>query len=879
MLGGIALADKASLEREYAKERSKKHKKDKKKAKKSKSHKDKSQKKSKGGSASGSDSDASGSSGGGGGGSPPRGGGGSGGDGGGGGEAPARPQREDWMTVPMERSRPREEEAAEANKEPEKPAEEHYGLKCMDPERQQRQMEQQQRDGGGAAGAGEAAAAAAEPAAPAARRPAIGDGGASWRLKALKRAQEQARERGGDVSEFVAERWGSMAQLTKSLTEGRAAHDKAHLSAARQRAAGGITGLGSRGGGRDGDDGGDGDGERGGERGGRGGDRGGRGGGERGGDRGGGGDRERGGGGGGERGGPAAAAWLTAEQAAAAAGLACQYAQHKACAARRPDGRRGDERRRDERGGGRGGGRGGASQAQRELLESVAGSLNAFADDGSFLDRFKQPRGGNSGGEEGGPGSDEEMAEAGAGEAAAAAAPPPRQREQEQREQAPPQQQQQQAADGGGGGGGGNNRDVAAALRARLGAAGGGSNRDVAAALRARLGGRPAADGGGGADGAGPPREVVALPLVDASGRAAPGAFGRDGAGEAARRVEAAAGGRPAKRVQRYGKDGEKERYFADDDSVDLQTLVKRAKYGDDAGADDMDAAFARNVAAKKRYKGNELDPEEEYENDGGLEMFESRKRRGDPQQQAQRDKTRQIASFQRQQKAEDACAHCFSSSRRPRHLTIAIGQSTYLALVAKGRLGEGHCYIAPAEHVASMRQLDDAAWTEVRNFQKCLLQMAMASGRDVMFLETAMRLTGGRAHAVMEAVFVEPEVMAKAPLYFKQAIEHAESEWSTHHAKRLIDTKAKGLRGSVPPGFPYFYVQFGYAAGYAHVIDDESTFDRDFGRQVVVGLLRLPAEEMHRRQRPEPQAVQERAAAEFRRSFDKYDWTKALAG
>ncbi|KIY96411.1 hypothetical protein MNEG_11553 [Monoraphidium neglectum] len=118
---------------------------------------------------------------------------------------------------------------------------------------------------------------------------------------------------------------------------------------------------------------------------------------------------------------------------------------------------------------------------------------------------------------------------------------------------------------------------------------------------------------------------------------------------------------------------------------------------------------------------------------------------------------------------------------------------------------------------------------------------------------------------------------MAKAPLYYKQAIEHAESEWSQHHAKRLIDTKTKGLRGSVPPGFPYFY--FGYSAGYLHVIDDESTFDREFGRQVAVGLLRLPAEEMHRRQRAEPQAAQERAAAQFRAAFDKYDWTKALAG
>lgn len=35
-------------------------------------------------------------------------------------------------------------------------------------------------------------------------------------------------------------------------------------------------------------------------------------------------------------------------------------------------------------------------------------------------------------------------------------------------------------------------------------------------------------------------------------------------------------------------------------------------------------------------------------------------------------------------------------------------------------------------------------------------------------------------------------QVMSKAPLYFKQALEHAESEWSQHHAKAVIDTKAK---------------------------------------------------------------------------------------
>lgn len=133
---------------------------------------------------------------------------------------------------------------------------------------------------------------------------------------------------------------------------------------------------------------------------------------------------------------------------------------------------------------------------------------------------------------------------------------------------------------------------------------------------------------------------------------------------------------------------------------------------------------------------------------------------------------------------------------------------------------------------------MDDAAWTEVRNFQKCLIQMYMAQGLDVLFMETAMALSGGRGHAVLEAIPIAPGLLAKAPMFFKKGIDEAESEWSQHHAKRCIDTRAKGLRGSVPPGFPYFYVQFGYADGFVHVIDDEKKFDPQFGRRILVSEI-----------------------------------------
>ena len=58
-----------------------------------------------------------------------------------------------------------------------------------------------------------------------ARKPAagVGDGGASWRLKALKRARETAQREGKQLSDVVGDRWGSLSDLTADAMKTRAA--------------------------------------------------------------------------------------------------------------------------------------------------------------------------------------------------------------------------------------------------------------------------------------------------------------------------------------------------------------------------------------------------------------------------------------------------------------------------------------------------------------------------------------------------------------------------------------------------------------------------------------------------------------------------------
>jgi hypothetical protein len=148
---------------------------------------------------------------------------------------------------------------------------------------------------------------------------------------------------------------------------------------------------------------------------------------------------------------------------------------------------------------------------------------------------------------------------------------------------------------------------------------------------------------------------------------------------------------------------------------------------------------------------------------------------------------------------------------------------------------------------------------------------MFLAQGKQVIFLETAMAVGGHRHHALLEVVPVDDQVMAKAPMYYKKAMEEAESEWAQHAAKAAIPTREKGLRGSIPPNFPYLYVQFGPSNGYVHVIDDEQKFDKDLGRQVLVGLLKLPAEAMHRRAAALEINTVKREAAAFRKQFSPF--------
>ncbi|GFP95886.1 cwf19-like protein 2 [Phtheirospermum japonicum] len=275
---------------------------------------------------------------------------------------------------------------------------------------------------------------------------------------------------------------------------------------------------------------------------------------------------------------------------------------------------------------------------------------------------------------------------------------------------------------------------------------------------------------------------------------------------------------------------------------------------------DDGDLHLAQNIMHNHRYSVSGQ-ADEEYDYDGGLRKKNRKKGQGGGNHRS----TEITNSAKRFLTQQDRCQFCFENPGRPKHLVIAIANFTYLALPQQ------------QPHESSTRTVEDNVWDEIRNFKKCLIMMFAKQEKEVVFFETVMGLAQQRRHCMVECVPLPRDVAKQAPVYFKKAIDEAEDEWSQHNAKKLIDTSEKGLRGSIPKNFPYFHVEFGLNKGFVHVIDDEKEFKSSFGLNIIRGILRLPAEDMHRRRRQESFETQKQAVASFAQDWEPFDWTKQL--
>ncbi|KAJ3591038.1 hypothetical protein NHX12_008985 [Muraenolepis orangiensis] len=266
-------------------------------------------------------------------------------------------------------------------------------------------------------------------------------------------------------------------------------------------------------------------------------------------------------------------------------------------------------------------------------------------------------------------------------------------------------------------------------------------------------------------------------------------------------------GGRRKMKPVETHVDGERVRYFQDDDGMGLKEMVRREKM---STPQDQNALYSR-MAAKMMGK---VDGDNYTLDDMFVSSAAQREGEG---RDEERMRSQALAESRRLAASMDQCPRCFNSKELQKHLIVAIGTKSYVSLPAGVSMAEGHCLIAPLQHHCSATGLDEDIWSEMQLFRRTLVRMFEAQEMDCVFMETHMN---PRRRQHMKAIL------------------DCDEEWAMN--KKVVNLSSKDIRQAVPRGLPYFAVDFGLQGGFAHVIENEQKFPHYFGKEVVGGMMDL---------------------------------------
>lgn len=312
-------------------------------------------------------------------------------------------------------------------------------------------------------------------------------------------------------------------------------------------------------------------------------------------------------------------------------------------------------------------------------------------------------------------------------------------------------------------------------------------------------------------------------------------------------------GGHRKKRKIETHTDGQRVRYFADDDRHSLQQMFENEKYNT---VEDQNLEFIK-MASKIR-KNEDMD-----------EIFTDNIRKKESDNKTDiRNRDKAISDHQKITKSLDSCKLCLQSELINKHLMVTLGDTTFLTLPPQEPLTDGHCYIVPIRHVTCSLLLDENEWSDVMDYRKLLTRMFLSKNQDIIFFETAKNLEK-HPHMFIECVPLSKEDGDMAPIYFKKAIDECETEWAQN--KKLVSLKGKDVRRAVPKGLPYFFVSFGMDEGYAHVIEDQKSFPNNFAHEVIGGMLDLHHSKWRK---PKYQTFEEQSkrAVEFSKQYNDFE-------
>ncbi|EFN77364.1 CWF19-like protein 2 [Harpegnathos saltator] len=278
--------------------------------------------------------------------------------------------------------------------------------------------------------------------------------------------------------------------------------------------------------------------------------------------------------------------------------------------------------------------------------------------------------------------------------------------------------------------------------------------------------------------------------------------------------------GHRRKKITETHVSGERMRYFADDDKYSLQEMFQREK---GRSADEDEAMFTKYASKSADYMDD---------------MFEQQIARTNLEaKDDKRDRALAIREHKNLSKRLDNCWWCPDSKNMLKHMIVTVDSMICLSLPACDSLTTGHCILTPIQHITCQLQLDEDVWENLKELKGKLTTMFTNEDLYPIFFEVYKK-RHRFSHMQLECIPLPKDIGESAPMYFKKALLECETEWSMN--KKIIDLKNKNIRHAVPNGLSYFMIEFASHPGYAHVIEDEEMFPKNFAEEVIGGMLDL---------------------------------------
>lgn len=289
-----------------------------------------------------------------------------------------------------------------------------------------------------------------------------------------------------------------------------------------------------------------------------------------------------------------------------------------------------------------------------------------------------------------------------------------------------------------------------------------------------------------------------------------------------------------------------------------------------------MDEIYARNVArVGSRYKGTDFKASsatgaDEDDTQVDMTMFSSQKLT--PVAAQQKERSRQLATYDKEQAFTRKFFWWMESQSFAKHTLLALGNHVSMVMTPPqlSLFPGDQVYLVPIKHADSLVNCEDDVWNEIARFQSCLRDMYALEKKDVIFCETVLP-SKGMWHTKMDAIPIPQN--RDAPMFFKSALTEQAEEWGTH--TKLLSTRDKGLRRTIPKRFPYFYVEYAPGDGFAQIIETQS-FPKDFGVDTIAGVMRMDPIRLRRKQTVSVDE-EKRMILNFLAKWKPFDWTVEL--